>query len=91
LDFRYRLDGNAAWKPVRVYSTGIKTVIQMPAQMKASESPALLVLGDGGKEEMVNYRVRGDRYIVDLVFTKAVLISGVGHHQTRVTITHEAN
>jgi P-type conjugative transfer protein TrbG len=91
LDFRYRLDGNAAWKPVRVYSTGIKTVIQMPAQMKASESPALLVLGDGGKEEMVNYRVRGDRYIVDLVFTKAVLISGVGHHQTRVTIMHEAN
>jgi type IV secretory pathway VirB9-like protein len=35
----------------------------------------------------VNYRVRGDRYIVDLVFDKAVLISGVGRQQTKVTIT----
>jgi type IV secretion system protein VirB9 len=59
----------------------------MPAQMKATESPALLVIGDGGKEELVNYRVRGDRYIVDLVFDKAVLISGVGRQQTKVTIT----
>jgi P-type conjugative transfer protein TrbG len=88
LDFHYRVDGSAAWKPVRVYSTGVKTVIQMPAKMKVSESPALLVLGSDGKEEMVNYRVRGDRYIVDLVFDKAVLISGVGHHQSRITITH---
>jgi type IV secretion system protein VirB9 len=91
LDFRYAVDGDAAWKPVRVYSTGVKTVIQMPARMKATESPALLVLGDGGKEELVNYRVRGDRYIVDLVFDKAVLISGVGRRQARVTITHQSN
>jgi type IV secretion system protein VirB9 len=87
LDFKYQVDGKAPWKPVRVYSTGLKTVIQMPAQMKATESPALLVIGDGGKEELVNYRVRGDRYIVDLVFDKAVLISGVGRQQTKVTIT----
>jgi type IV secretion system protein VirB9 len=87
LDFKYEVDGKAPWKPVRVYSTGLKTVIQMPALMKATESPALLVIGDGGKEELVNYRVRGDRYIVDLVFDKAVLISGVGRQQTKVTIT----
>jgi type IV secretion system protein VirB9 len=87
LDFKYQVDGKAPWKPVRVYSTGLKTVIQMPAQMKATESPALLVIGDGGKEELVNYRVRGDRYIVDLVFDKAVLISGVGRQQTKVTIS----
>jgi type IV secretion system protein VirB9 len=91
LDFRYSVNGSAAWKPVRVYSTGLKTVIQMPALMKATESPALLVIGEGGEEQLVNYRVRGDRYIVDLVFQKAVLISGVGRKQSKVTITRVGN
>ena len=36
---------------------------------------------------MVNYRVQGDRYIVDAVFDKAVLVAGVGRGQDRVTIT----
>ena len=35
---------------------------------------------------MVNYRVQGDRYIVDSVFDKAILIAGVGSSQDRVTI-----
>jgi type IV secretory pathway VirB9-like protein len=36
---------------------------------------------------LVNYRVQGDRYIVDTVFDKAILIAGVGSSQDRVTIT----
>jgi type IV secretion system protein VirB9 len=36
---------------------------------------------------MVNYRLQGDRYIVDTVFDKAILIAGVGGNQRRVTIT----
>lgn len=36
---------------------------------------------------MVNYRVHGDRYIVDNVFDKAILIAGIGPGQDRVTIT----
>ncbi|TXH83454.1 MAG: P-type conjugative transfer protein TrbG, partial [Thauera aminoaromatica] len=34
-----------------------------------------------------NYRVQGDRYIVDTIFDKAILIAGVGRSQDRVTIT----
>ena len=44
-------------------------------------------LSDAGYETvMVNYRVQGDRYIVDTVFDKAILIAGVGKSQDRITI-----
>ena len=92
LSFDYEVSGSAAWKPVRVYNDGRKTIIQMPSTMAQTEAPALLVVRkDGGvftddETVMVNYRVQGDRYIIDSVFDKAILIAGVGSSQDRVTI-----
>jgi P-type conjugative transfer protein TrbG len=93
LSFKYDVAGSALWKPVRVYNDGVKTIIQMPAAMSQTEAPALLVVRrDGGlfrddETVMVNYRVQGDRYIVDTIFEKAILIAGVGRGQDRITIT----
>ncbi|WP_367899714.1 P-type conjugative transfer protein TrbG [Xanthomonas oryzae] len=93
LNFNYAVDGSARWKPVRVYNDGRKTIIEMPSTMQQSEAPALLaVRKDGGlftdaETQMVNYRVQGDRYIVDTIFDKAILVSGVGSSQDKVTIT----
>ena len=93
LNFDYDLDGSASWKPVRVYNDGRKTIIEMSKAMQQTESPSLLVVRkEGGffsddETVMVNYRVQGDRYIVDTVFDKAILIAGVGSGQDRVTIT----
>jgi type IV secretion system protein TrbG len=93
LDFAYSVSGNAAWKPLRVYNDGSKTIIQMPGSMAQTEAPTLLLLRkEGGflsqdETVMVNYRLQGDRYIVDMVFDKAILIAGVGGSQSRVTIT----
>ena len=92
LSFDYTVSGEARWKPIRVYNDGRKTIIQMAAAMAQTEAPSLLVVRkDGGiftDEEtvLVNYRVQGDRYIVDSVFDKAILIAGVGSNQDRVTI-----
>lgn len=92
LDFDYGLSGSASWKPVRVYNDGRKTIIEMPAAMEQTEAPTLLVVRRNGAlfrdEEtvMVNYRVQGNRYIVDTVFDRAILIAGVGGNQERVTI-----
>ena len=86
LDFAYRISGSAPWKPVRVYNDGVKTIIQMPPKMKQTEAPSLLVL-NGDEEVMVNYRLQGDRFIVDQLFNKAMLIAGVGSKQTKITIT----
>ena len=92
LSFDYEVSGSAAWKPLRVYNDGSKTIIQMPSTMAQGEAPTLLVVRkDGGlfsddETVMVNYRVQGNRYIVDAVFDKAILIAGVGSGQDRVTI-----
>ena len=92
LNFDYTVSGDARWKPVRVYNDGRKTIIQMSAAMAQTEAPSLLLVRkDGGIFEdeetvLVNYRVQGDRYIVDAVFDKAILIAGVGSSQDRVTI-----
>jgi type IV secretion system protein VirB9 len=93
LSFDYELSGATPWKPVRVYNDGHKTLIEMPKTMAQSEAPTLLVVRKAGgrfaddETVMVNYRVQGDRYIVDTVFDEALLIAGVGNHQDRVTIT----
>lgn len=93
LDFNYQLTGDASWKPVRVYNNGVKTIIQMPKSVKQFEAPTLLVIRKDGsffKDEetiMVNYRIQNNKYIVDNVFDKAILIAGVGSDQSRITIT----
>ena len=95
LSFAYVVTGSAPWKPVRVYNNGSKTIIQMPQAMAQTEAPTLLVVRrDGGlfsedETAMVNYRLQGDRYIVDTVFDKAILIAGAGRKQDKITITRE--
>lgn len=95
LDFDYRMTGDSpSWKPLRVYSDGAKTYIQFPSSSFNGEAPALVALGnDGGlfrsaSQQIVNYRVIGDRYVVDKVLDRAALIVGVGNRQTKVTISH---
>lgn len=93
LDFDYSIEGQASgWKPLRVYNDGVKTIIQMPATLNQHEAPILLVVRkDGGlftdeESVQVNYRLQNDRYIVDSLFEKAILVAGVGSSQDRVTI-----
>ncbi len=90
LDFNYKISGcqKCEWKPLRIYNNGAQTIIQMNSKMSQTEAPALVVMTDQG-EQMVNYRIHDDRYIVDQVFSKAVLILGVGKKQDRVTIKRQ--
>ena len=95
LDFNYSLGGDdPSWKPLRVYSDGSKTYIQMPPTVSSADLPALVALGRGGglfssaPTQIVNYRIEGNTYVVDKVLARAELISGVGGDQERVTITH---
>lgn len=93
LRFNYAVVGAARWKPVRAYDDGKKTYIQMPSSISESGAqPTLLVVrpdgGAAGKEDnrTLNYRVQGDRYVVDGLFERAFLLAGVGSEQERITI-----
>lgn len=87
LDFKYTITGDASWKPIRVYNDGIKTYIQMPSSMRYQEAPIFMVLDKGDNNQLVNYRLKGNNYIVDKLFQKGILIIGVGSNQEKITIT----
>jgi type IV secretion system protein VirB9 len=88
LNFAYTVAGaNVPWKPIRAFDDGAHVYIQMPPAMKSSEAPALLVNAGSGTQ-MVNYWVKGDYYVVDRLLTDAILVSGVGRDQDRVTISY---
>ncbi len=98
--YRVKGDKSLPWYPVRVFDEGTHVWIQMPASIKASEAPALVLIGKDGASELVNYRVKeADQggakvtyYIVDKLFAKAALIIGVGGDQQKIEIVkHDKN
>ncbi|TGS14494.1 P-type conjugative transfer protein TrbG [Mesorhizobium sp. M2E.F.Ca.ET.209.01.1.1] len=85
LNFSYSISGNAGWRPTRVYSDGQKTYIQFPRSLSGQDAPVLFVIS-GGQNRIVNYRMKGDLMVVDYHVDRAVLVSGVGWRQEKVTI-----
>jgi type IV secretion system protein VirB9 len=77
LHFDYAISGdNPPWKPVRAFDDGTHVYIEFPNAISQGEAPALFVMGHGGSADLVNYRVRGNYYIVDQLFGSAELRLG---------------
>ena len=77
LRFRYRIEGDTPpWRPRNAFDDGSKVYIAFPERIDQGEMPPLFVLGEGGKAELVNYRVRRNYYIVDRLFAAAELRLG---------------
>jgi P-type conjugative transfer protein TrbG len=87
LDFRYTITGDSpAWKPVRAFDDGRKVYIEFPGGLDRGEAPPLFVVGEGGRSDLVNYRVRGNYYVVDRLFAAAELRLGNDKQQVvRIT------
>jgi type IV secretion system protein TrbG len=86
-----------SWTPIRAYTDGTKTTIEFPDAIRSEAAPALVALANDGSwfsspsTQIVNYRVQGNRYVVDAALDRAALISGVGSDQRRVTIARGTN
>jgi len=85
LNFGYSVSGSAPWRPTRVYSDGLKTYIQFPRSLSGQDAPVLFVVS-GGENRIVNYRMKGNMMVVDYHVDRAVLLSGVGRRQDKITI-----
>lgn len=87
--FRYAISGdNPPWKPVRAFDDTTKVYIEFPARIDQGEAPPLFVVGPQGNSELVNYRVRGNYYIVDRLFAAAELRLGQKpQHVVRISRT----
>ena len=88
LDFKFSAEGNAPWRPTRIYTDGIKTYIQFSSTLTGQDAPVLFVI-DGGQNRIVNYRMEGTMMVVDYRIDQAILISGVGGTQRKITIKRE--
>lgn len=88
---------DASWSPIRAYTDGAKTYIEFPSSISFQAAPALVALANDGSwfsrpsSQVVNYRVLGNRYVVDAALDRAALISGVGGDQQRVVISRGRN
>jgi type IV secretion system protein VirB9 len=85
LSFAFRMTGSARWKPTRIYSDGLKTYIQFPASLSGQDAPVLFVVS-GGENRIVNYRMNGTMMVVDYHIDQAILVSGGGRNQQKITI-----
>ena len=76
LILRQKHSATPPWCPLRAFDDGQKTYIQFPPKVTVTEAPPLFVMGRNGDAQLVNYRVKGDWYIVDRLFDKAELRLG---------------
>lgn len=79
LHFSYRVRtvrGRApSWTPARVFDDGRRTWIEFPPGVIAGDMPPLFIItGEGA--EITNYRVQGQRMLVDRLFDRAELRLG---------------
>jgi len=82
LHFRYAISGGKpSWKPLRAFDDGTHVYIEFPASIAQGEAPPLFVKGADGASNLVNYRVRGNYYIVDQLFEGAELRLGQDHQE----------
>jgi type IV secretion system protein VirB9 len=78
LHFNYTIqvvEGHPAWTPLQAFDDGRRTFVRFPPAMLVREAPALFVLRDQ-QTQLVNYRVKGDTYVIDRLIDSAELRVG---------------
>lgn len=80
--FRYEIAGDVPpWRPVRAFDDGKKVYIEFPRRIDQGEAPPLFIVGPNGDNELVNYRMHGNYYVVDRLFGAAELRFGTDPQQ----------
>ena len=73
---------------MRAFDDGNKVYIEFPERIDQGDAPPLFVIGADGGTELVNYRMRGNYYVVDRLFAAAELRLGEDKQQiVRITRT----
>jgi type IV secretion system protein VirB9 len=74
LNFKYKITGDAPFKPINVYDDGHSTYVKLP---KDEDIPALFRIKKGGEAELVDYALRyGDVLVVPRVLDAGMLKIG---------------
>lgn len=76
LNFAYRIEGKAPWRPLRAFDNGQRFYVEFPASIAQHQMPPLFALGGSGELELVNYRVKDRFLIADRLLDRAELRIG---------------
>jgi P-type conjugative transfer protein TrbG len=91
LAFDYKIEGEASFRPIRIFSNGEQVYMEMPESVRNGENPVLLIIDDEGKAGVVNYRRKVDKdtnvihYVVDKLFANAQLVLGKGKEIVKIS------
>jgi P-type conjugative transfer protein TrbG len=90
-DAKYKVDGDAALTPDKVFNDGVRTFIEW--KVLPSELPGVVTVTKEGASQPVNFRVVGNAYVVDNVSPNydLVLAAGKDRHgraERRASIRH---
>lgn len=92
LDFNYRIDGARDIMPQKVYNDGVHTFIEYATL--PTDLPVLYAVTREGSDQIVNYRLRDNVFVVDGIQNgfDLVLNAGTGKHgrgELRTAIRHK--
>jgi type IV secretion system protein VirB9 len=76
LNFAYRIEGKAPWRPLRAFDDGERLYIEFPPSIAQHQMPPLFALTESGELELVNYRVRDRIIIAERLLDRAELRLG---------------
>ena len=90
LNYDYSIESSEGskpkWFPVEAFDDGRKTYIRFSNDLGVTKAPVLYVLSDDLEPEIVNYRVRGNFYVIDRIIDAAELRMGTKSPQVvRIT------
>lgn len=88
--YSIKLHGKEAeyMRPLAVWDDGIRTHIDLPKNVASRDLPIPKIYSVKGIDSP-NFRYDGTNLIIDAIFDKCILVSGVGRHQQKVTITNK--
>lgn len=90
MNFDYTISGGhfTGFRPTTIFDDGHHTYIQLPAGAAAVDAPAFLARTEAGEEAILNYRMNGSWIVVDGLFERGELVSGVGRARRTVKIAN---
>ncbi len=80
LNFDYRLDGNADWKPQQVFDDGKFTWIRL---QKTQDIPIVFALNEDNKAELINTNIRGEYIVAQRILPRILL--KLGNKEIKIT------
>jgi P-type conjugative transfer protein TrbG len=87
LNFNYRVTGpSVPWKPVQAFDDGSHEYLLFANTAALESDMPSLYVEHGSNQELVNYQVRQNYYVVDRLYADAALTQGVGSDRQTVRI-----